>query len=492
MMRMPDALPMHLMLAMMQSGILPNAYTPWSANFASFMPEWMRPKSPLEQASEQMQNLWQKASEPWTNLSEQMQNAFSQSEKPQPELSNPWASWMPQGNPSPNRGEDGRGAPFGNLFAQQRPHPNPPPNGEGTFEHASTNWTSFASDFFDVDFVNSLSAEAYNRSTGFLQGMQAYLASDYERPPKNYDVIWSRGSAQLFDCAPDAVDAVAVLCVPSLINTSTVLDLYPEVSFVDFLKARGFRPLILDWGSPNADECDFSMADYISFYALDALHSLREQHDGPIALLGYCMGGIFTTAMAQLAAKEVDALILLATPWDFSAPDTPTVLLAPSTHATLRQWITTQYPVQPVVTQTIFHLIDPWRVQEKFSRYPFLSEKEKTHFLAVEQWVNDGVPLANKVAEECFVDWPQGNILAKHQWKIGRRWIEPSEITCPTLAVIPTKDAIVPKGCALPLSKLIKRCSVIYPECGHVSMVVGKNAKAQMWEPVAKWLEGKF
>ena len=465
MMRMPDALPMHLMLAMMQSGILPNAYTPWSANFASFMPEWMRPKSPLEQASEQMQNLWQKASEPWTNLSEQMQNAFSPSAKPEPAPSNPWALWMPQEKPSATVGEGASDNPA---------------------------FMDFFKDFFDVDFVNSLSAEAYNRSTGFLQGMQAYLASDYERPEKNYDVIWSRGSAQLFDCAPEAVDAVAVLCVPSLINTSTVLDLYPEVSFVDFLKARGFRPLILDWGSPNADECDFSMADYISFYALDALHALREHHDGPIALLGYCMGGIFATAMAQLAAKEVDALILLATPWDFSAPDTPTVLLAPSTHATLRQWITTQYPVQPVVTQTLFHLIDPWRVQEKFSRYPFLSDAEKNHFLAVEQWVNDGVPLANKVAEECFVDWPQGNILAKHQWKIGRRWIEPSEITCPTLVVIPTKDAIVPKGCALPLSKLIKRASVIYPECGHVSMVVGKNARAQMWEPLAKWLEGKF
>jgi polyhydroxyalkanoate synthase subunit PhaC len=463
MMRMPDALPMHLMLAMMQSGILPNAYTPWSTNFASFMPEWMRPKSPLEQASEQIQSLWQKASEPWLNLSEQLQSSFNPSAKPAP--SNPWTAWAPQADASSH-------------------------TGEGAFDNAA--FMNFFKDFFDVDFVNSLSAEAYNRSTGFLQGMQAYLASDYTRPEKKYDVIWSRGSAQLFDCAPEATDAVAVLCVPSLINKSTVLDLYPEVSFVDFLKSRGFRPLILDWGSPNADECDFSMADYISFYALDALHALREQHDGPIALLGYCMGGIFTTAMAQLAAKEVDALILLATPWDFSSPDTPTVLLAPSTHATLRQWISSQYPVQPVVTQTVFHLIDPWRVQEKFSRYPFLSEAEKTHFLAVEQWVNDGVPLANKVAEECFVDWPQGNILAKHQWKIGRRWIEPSLITCPTLAVIPTKDAIVPKGCALPLSKLIKRCSVIYPECGHVSMVVGKNARAQMWEPVAKWLEGKF
>ncbi len=442
MMRMPDALPMHLMLAMMQSGILPNASAPWSSSFAAFMPEWMRPKSPFEQASEQMQNLWQQSADAWLNL-----------------VSQPLS---PKQNPEPEKNSD------------------------------EFDWGNFSQDFFNPDFLTSLGSEAYNHSTGFLQGIQAYLASDYARPEKDYPVLWQRGSARLLDCAPEATDALAVLCIPSLINKSTVLDLYPDVSFVDFLKSRGYRPLILDWGSPNADEGEFAMADYISFYALDALHTLREQHDGPIALLGYCMGGIFATAMAQLAAKEVDALILLATPWDFSAADTPTVLLVPATQAMLRNWINTQYPVQPVVTQTIFHLIDPWRVQEKFSRYPFLSDAEKNHFLAVEQWVNDGVPLANKVAEECFVDWPQGNILANHQWKVGRRWIEPETITCPTLAVVPMRDAIVPKGCALPLTQLIRRCDVLTPDCGHVSMVVGRNARAQMWELVAKWLDAKF
>lgn len=445
MMRMPDALPMHLMLAMMQSGILPNAYAPWSSNFSAFMPDWMRPKSPLEQASDQMQNLWQKASEQWLE-------AFNPS-------ANPFAK-------SPAKSVDA-----------------------ATPLEAMSN---FFTDFFQPEFLSSLHSEAMQHTKDFLEGMQAYLASDYVRPEKEYEVLWQQGSARLLDLTPDDTDAVAVLCVPSLINKSTILDLYPEVSFVEYLKARGFRPLILDWGSPNPDECDFAMGDYISFYALDALHALRENHDGPIALLGYCMGGIFTTAMAQLAAREVDALVLLATPWDFSSDDTPTVLLSPATQAMLRNWIHTQYPVQPVVTQTVFHLIDPWRVQKKFSRYPSLSDAEKNHFLAVEQWVNDGVPLPNKVAEECFVDWPQGNILAKHQWKIGRRWIEPEQITCPALAVIPTRDAIVPKGCALPLTKLIKRCDLLMPECGHVSMVVGKNAKEQMWQPVVKWLEKKF
>jgi len=458
---------MHLMLAMMQSGILPAASTPWSNSFVNFMPDWMRPKSPLEQMGEQMQSQWQKLNEPFQQLSEQWLSA------------NPWLRQSEESNaPFPRR--------------QESPSTHTPASSEIPAFAGMTEFSDFFADFFNPEFMQSLSSEAVNRSTGFMQGIQAYLASDYERPAKEYDVLWSRGSARLLDVAPDATEGVAVLCVPSLINTSTILDLYPDVSFVEFLKQRGFRPLILDWGSPNEDECDFSMADYISFYALDALHTLRENHDGPIALLGYCMGGIFTTAMAQLAAREVDAMVLLATPWDFSSTDTPTVLLAPSTHATLRHWINTQYPVQPLITQTIFHLIDPWRVQEKFSRYPSLSDAEKKHFLAVEQWVNDGVPLANKVAEECFVDWPQGNILAKHQWKVGRRWIEPAQITCPTLAIIPTKDAIVPKGCALPLTKLLKRCDTLMPECGHVSMVVGKNARKMMWEPVAEWLEGKF
>jgi poly(3-hydroxyalkanoate) synthetase len=280
--------------------------------------------------------------------------------------------------------------------------------------------------------------------------------------------------------------------VPSLINKSTILDLTPETSFVEYLKLHGMRPLILDWGSPGEDEAEFSTSDYITAYALDALQTLREQHEGPIVLLGYCMGGIFTVAMAQLAPLFIDGLILLATPWDFSAEDTPHVLLNPATQLLLKQWIGAQNPVPPMVTQTLFHLIDPWRVQEKYQRYPSLSAEEKQQFLAIEHWVNDGVPLTKSVAEECFVDWPQGNILAHHQWKVGRRWIEPETIKTPTLAVIPTRDKIVPQGCAIPLSAALPRCEVIEPESGHISMLVGRRAPHILWEPLKLWIEGKF
>ncbi|MEJ0010072.1 MAG: alpha/beta fold hydrolase [Alphaproteobacteria bacterium] len=338
-----------------------------------------------------------------------------------------------------------------------------------------------------------MARRAFRRSANFLDGVQAYLfSSEYRREAPDYPVLWKRGAATLYDLAPENSEGLAVLLVPSLINKSYVLDLYPEVSFAQFLKAQGFRPLLLDWGTPGETEKNFTTADYISSHALDALREARARHEGPIALLGYCMGGIFTIAMAQLASVFVDALVLLATPWDFSAPDTPRLLLEPAAQAMLRQWIRSLDPVPPVVTQTLFHLIDPWRVQEKYSAFPALDKQARRHFLAVEQWVNDGVPLAPAVAEECFVDWPQGNILANHQWKVGRRWIDPSALACPALAVIPQRDLIVPQGVASPLAKELPRCDTLSPDAGHVSMVVGRRAQKLLWEPVAEWLNEKF
>ena len=97
-----------------------------------------------------------------------------------------------------------------------------------------------------------------------------------------------------------------------------------------------------------------------------------------------------------------------------------------------------------------------------------------------------------EVANEVFVDWPQGNVLANHKWKVGRHWMEPELITCPTLAFIPEHDRIVPTGCALPLAKAIRKCSIQQPKAGHVSMLVGEDAANHTVEPLTKWLKALF
>jgi polyhydroxyalkanoate synthase len=436
----PDTLPMHLMLALMQSGVWNSASGGWSNNTSDWWsvltPFLPRPQHPLEAGTNALLDQWQSLV---ATQSAQLKDLLG-------------------GNNNPE----------------------------------SLRHSSGSRDTFTPEFLKELAKESGRQTEGFLEGVAAYTATHYERPEKQYRVLWQSGSARLLDLAPGATDAVAVLMVPSLINKFYVLDLYPGASLAEYLAKQGYRPLILDWGSPTAAEEDFTTADYITAYAIPALQALRAAHDGPITLLGYCMGGIFTVAMAHLASFLVDGLVLLATPWDFSAEDTPRILLDPAAQMMLRATIQGMNPVPTPVTQTLFHLINPWHVQKKYAKFLTLTGAARQHFLAVEAWVNDGVPLVRRTAEECLVDWPQSNILARHQWKVGRRWIEPESIPCPALALIPEHDAIVPKGTALPLTKLLKRCQVNMPKSGHVSMVVGERAEAECWEPIAQWLDAKF
>jgi polyhydroxyalkanoate synthase len=477
MMTPPDALPLHLMLSMMKSASFPSGFQPWSGNWSSFGSGWKNPylpKSPLEKSTEALQQSLQSLSEQLSEGASEWANAWSAGLSPDASQESDVSSRPSEARAGISRHTDGA-------------------SGRGSRdEPGMTDLLDFFPHFFQPAFLTALAEESFKQTSGFIEGVTAYLNSDYKRPEPNYKVIWKRGAARLLDLAPENTDGLAVLCIPSLINKFYVLDLYPEASFAQYLKKQGFRPLILDWGTPSETEKDFTCADYITSHALDALQTLREAHDGPIALLGYCMGGIFATAMAQLAPMFVDALILLATPWDFSAKDTPRVLLEPTSQTMLRQWIRGLNPVPPVVTQTLFHLINPWYVQEKYRDFLTLDEGQRKHFLAIEQWVNDGVPIPQKAAEECFVDWPQGNILATHKWKVGRKWIEPGSITCPTLAVIPQRDLIVPKGVAQPLADAMPRADVIYPEAGHVGMVAGRRAEKVLWEPVSEWLGEKF
>ncbi len=318
------------------------------------------------------------------------------------------------------------------------------------------------------------------------------MRSDFQRKETPYKVIWQHGECRLLDYAPRLSHATAIVIIPSLINRSSILDIYPYSSFIQHLITKGYRPLLLDWGEPDDETLDYGFADYTSGKAMPALNAARSLHDGPLTILGYCMGGVFALALAQLSGRMCDALMLLATPWDFSTPDSPRVALPGPASVMLRQSLSLMQPVPASAINLCFHLIDPWAIQKRYERFPTLSEKEKTLFLAVEHWLSEGIPMARRAAIECFVDWPQDNVLAEGRFKIGRSWVAPPSITCPTLAIIPAHDRIVPHSCAIALANELPRCDVITPELGHVSMMASPRAKEEMWTPLTRWLDKRF
>src|SRR3546814_13388537 len=71
--------------------------------------------------------------------------------------------------------------------------------------------------------------------------------------------------------------------------------------------------------------------------------------------------------------------------------------------------------------QGLFNAFDPFLVERKFAAFGTLDpdSAKARHFVALEDWLNDGVPLAASVARECLVGWYGRNTPARGAWRIG-------------------------------------------------------------------------
>jgi len=56
------------------------------------------------------------------------------------------------------------------------------------------------------------------------------------------------------------------------------------------------------------------------------------------------------------------------------------------------------------------------------------------------------------------------------------------------LVALPARDRIVPAESALPLAVLIPGATLLRPQAGHVGMVAGRSAEAELWRPLLDWL----
>lgn len=318
-----------------------------------------------------------------------------------------------------------------------------------------------------------------------IEGVRDYQSIDITSNPSRGRIIWRKANARLIDYGGDA-SAPALLCVPSLINRASIFDLHPDRSLVRYLRREGVRVLVLDWDTPSLREKRYSMADYTEYLLLEALASLRALHRADIHLLGYCMGGLFALAAAQLAPQKIASLILLATPFArIAAPQ-----LTDAQWQRFEDFIRQQDSLHPAITQTLFHLLDPWHFQEKFARFQTLSASEKQHFAQVEQWVNDGVPLSRYVAQECYIRWPREDYFAGGLWKVRGQSIDPKQVKLPALCVLPQQDKIVPLSSSAPLAQDIAGAKQLSPQSGHINMLVGRRARAQLWQPLKSWISG--
>jgi polyhydroxyalkanoate synthase subunit PhaC len=348
-------------------------------------------------------------------------------------------------------------------------------------------------DAFGSDSVAAaLDSEIADRAALYLAGLEGYRRHPFRRSRTPPPVLWGKGTTRLLDYGCNAAAGPAVLVVPSLINRYYVLDILPERSFLRHLDNRGLRPVVVDWGAPGSDERDFDLTAYIRRLET-ALTAALQIAGAPIGVIGYCMGGLLALALALRRQSEVACLALLATPWDFHAEHAAQVRMLARASECLAAIFGPQGSVPVEAIQGLFLALDPFTAERKFTRFAALdpeSEAART-FVAVEDWLNDGVPLVPGVARECAYSWYGENEPGQGRWRVGDGRVDPRLLHRPALVVIPRRDRIVPPSSAEPLGAQLG-ATVLRPPLGHVGMMSAARAPSMLWTPIAEWLRSRL
>ena len=298
-------------------------------------------------------------------------------------------------------------------------------------------------------FEQALQREIARRMHRLADGVLAYRQHAVHRTLDNPPAVWSEGNTRLLDYgathrAARKRGTRAVLVVPSLINRWEVLDLTAEKSLLRAMAAAGLRPYLVDWGTPNDEERRFDSTAYVARLERALAFIARRARRAP-AVMGYCMGGTLTVALAARRPRRVAGLALLAAPWDFHADRTGHAFLV-STGPLLAEMADRVGELPVDILQTLFWSLDPWLAVKKFGRFLGMDQQGDSarDFVLLEDWLNDGAPLAGPTARECLVGWYGDNLPGAGKWVVGGRRIVPSRINVPALVMIPSGDRIVP------------------------------------------------
>ncbi len=337
--------------------------------------------------------------------------------------------------------------------------------------------------------ARALDGAVMEAARSFLDGIDAYRRHPYVRAPDDERVVWRAGGTALIDHGTDR-GGIPALFVPSLVNRGWVLDLVPGEGMLSWLGAHGIHPYRVEWGAPGAAERDFDIGAYVGERLEPALAEVARRSGRPPVLAGYCMGGLLALAAAIRRPDAIAGLALLATPWDFHA-ENPTRSAAIGTlYQASRPFFAMlgEFPIDAI--QALFATHDPIVALRKFRRFAAFepASTEARNFVALEDWLNDGVPLTLPVADEAMGGWYGANLPGLGQWSVGGAAMDPSVLDMPSLVVVPGGDRLVPPASAAAVLTGLRRAERLDIPLGHIGMVVGRHAERSLWAPLAEWI----
>lgn len=337
---------------------------------------------------------------------------------------------------------------------------------------------------------------ALARHSGALRLLRAALSQEPAPvAPTPHRVVHRIGSARLlrYTGAGAPRHGRPLLICPSLINRPYILDLQAGVSVIAMLVGEGHDVFVIDWGDPGPEERGLGFDDFTSGRLrafLDVTCALAGSEQAHV--LGHCLGGTMTTALAAVDDARIASLINLTVPFDFHDA------------GMLSAWARAPYlDVQALaealghipswLTQPAFLVLRPLGTPVKALRlYQNLgNEKFLAFFRCLETWINDNVAIPDAffvdLIERCYRD----NAFVSGSLRLGGAPVRLENVRVPVLTVCAEQDHIVSPRAALlgheRYGSAHKRAEV-FPG-GHIGVVVGGLSRRNLWPMLTSWLE---
>jgi polyhydroxyalkanoate synthase len=311
-----------------------------------------------------------------------------------------------------------------------------------------------------------------------------------------HDVVFETGTLRLlrYRRETSAIYSEPVLFCYALINRHYILDLQPDKSVVQRYLDRGFDVYMIDWGTPSDADHRLTLSDYVCAFLESVVDFiLREHQRKDLHLLGYCMGGTISTLFAAIHPERIKSLTLMAAPIDFGGRESLLNLWTDPKYFDVDSFIDSHGNCPAFFLQSCFQLLKP--VQNLLEKHlTLLDQLDDSRFVssyfAMENWVNDNIPVAGETFREFVKKLYQCNELVRGEFRLGNRHIDLGRITCPLLILTAKNDHLVaPASTEGILPHVQSRdAEMMAIDAGHVGLVVGSKAHAAFWPKTTRWL----
>jgi class III poly(R)-hydroxyalkanoic acid synthase PhaC subunit len=309
--------------------------------------------------------------------------------------------------------------------------------------------------------------------------------------PTPRECVWKKSKSTLwYHPAKEKKYEIPVFLVYSLVNKPYILDVGEGSSVVGGLTKQGYDVYLLDWGSPELEDRDISLENYLLDYMEKAIkRALRHSGAKEISLAGYCYGATMSAILASITDLPIKNLILAAVPIDFSIGIVPQKWLdgLQSGELSFDRLADAYGTIPSEFLYLLFKVLTPFNgstVLDLITRAH--DEKYVEKWRRMDKWTKDTASFAGAAYKQFFNDLYKENKLLKGEMVIRGRKVDLKNITCPLFVFSCSRDTLIAEKQSLPVMDLVSSEDKTYKvfEGGHVSLAL-TGAFAEIMGP---WL----